>query len=171
MAAKTVEGALQVNVLKISKAMRQAQSNAVRLEWVFGQISHTGVAFLTADALTVVIGNQVLQAPVQLREFRKDRFQPHIQCLACAKLCHVLYVEGDRLQCRKCAGLIYESQRGRSRERALLKARKIMARLRGLSDTPAPPRPAGMWRRTYLRLLNDLYQAQRSYHSATAARQ
>jgi hypothetical protein len=163
---KTVESALQVNIFKICKAVRQTRSMLVKVEWVFGCASHTGVALLANDVLALMVGDRVLQAPVSRREFRNDRFQPHIQCLACGKQCHVLYVEGESLQCRRCAGLIYECQRGHAPDRAYLKAKKIIARLGGQPGQAVPPRPAGMWRNTYYRQILQLAEAQRSAFGA-----
>jgi hypothetical protein len=156
---KTVESALRVNIFQISKAVRETHSSVVTLEWVFGSIRRVGVAMLTDDTLFIFANGRLLQTAVGQREFRKDRFQSHIQCLACGKQCHVLYVEGQSLQCRRCAGLIYECQRGHAADRAYLKAEKVIERLGGQPGQTVPPRPARMWRKTYYRQIRQLAQA------------
>lgn len=159
---KTVESSLQVSILTICKVARTTQSSAIRLEWVVGPVTRIGVAFLTDAELVLAIDGQILHAPMSRREFRKDRFQPHIQCLACGRNCFALFIDDGQLRCRRCAGLIYESQRVRALGRASLKAQKIAVRLSGHLGETVPPRPAGMWRRTYLRHLRQLSLVYRS---------
>lgn len=160
--AKTVENAMQINVLKISKAAQKARSSMLMLEWVFGSSAVSGLAVLTDDTLIVIVGGKTYQASISRREFRKDRYLTHTHCLACAKKCFTLFIEGDGLKCRRCAGLIYECQRGHAPERAMIKAQKILARLGGASWHAAQSRPSGMWRKTYLRHLRHLAAARQA---------
>jgi hypothetical protein len=165
MMAKTVGNALQVNIFKIIKASRQTCSSVLRLEWIFGSVSCVGVVLLTDDLLMVMVDGRVHRAQVSQREFRKGRYQPHIQCLACGKYCHILYIDGGQLKCRGCAGLIYESQLGRAPERAFLKAQKIINQLKGTPGEVIPVKPAGMWRSTYRRRVRQLAQAYQCWYS------
>ncbi|KIF83283.1 hypothetical protein [Noviherbaspirillum autotrophicum] len=157
--AKTVENALQVNILKISKAARSTPSGCMKIEWVCGGSVVVGIVMLADHTVTILVGGSVYQAPISRREFRKDRYLAHIQCLACGRKCFSLFVDGAHLKCRRCAGLIYECQRGHAPERAMIKAQKILARLGGLAGYEVPARPVGMWRRTYLRHLHQLVTA------------
>lgn len=157
--ARTVENALQVNILKLSKAARSTPSGCMKMEWVCGGSVVVGIAMLADHTLTILVGGRVYQAPISRREFRKDRYLPHIQCLACGRKCFTLFVDDGGLKCRRCAGLMYECQRGHAPERAMIKAQKIMARLGGLAGHEIPARPAGMWRKTYLRYLRQLATA------------
>jgi hypothetical protein len=162
---KTVEQALKVNILQISKAALRTHSTILKLEWVCGVSCYTGVAMLTEDMVTVLVGGQLLHASVGRREFQKGRYQPHMQCLACGKHCHILYIDGGHLKCRRCAGLIYESQLGRAPERAFLKAQKIIDQLKGKPGEVIPIKPAGMWRSTYRRQVQQLTQAYQCWYS------
>lgn len=159
--AKTVENSLQVNVLRISKAVRQAHSGVLTLEWVFGAMVISGIVVLTDDTLTVLVGGTAYQAAISCREFRKNRYLTYVQCVACARKCFSLFIEGGCLQCRSCAGLIYECQRVHAADRSLLKAQRIMMRLGGNIGLTIPPRPARMWRKTYLRYIKQLDEVQR----------
>lgn len=160
--AKTVENALQVNILKICKAARSASSGCMKMEWLRGESVVVGIAVLADRTLTILIGGKVCQAPISRREFRKDRYLTHVQCLACGRKCFTLFVDGGELKCRRCTGLIYECQRGHAPERALVRAQKIIARLGGSSSHTVPSRPAGMWRKTYLRHLRQLAAARQA---------
>jgi len=155
---KTVENALQVNILTICKAARASGCGIVKMEWRRGSSLLVGVAVLTDDAIALWVGGRVFQTSITQREFRKDRFLSYIHCLACAKRCHILYLENGSLQCRKCAGLTYECQRGHDRERMTVKVQKAMNRL-GANGRANPPRRAGVWRKTYYRRLGDLADA------------
>ena len=59
---------------------------------------------------------------------------------------------GRIFACRRCYGLVYESQRQSKRDRAADRAQRILDRLRAEHFSifdPLPPRPKGMHRRTY----------------------
>jgi len=72
------------------------------------------------------------------------------RCPMCNRRRAKLYFVG-RLACRECARLRYGSKSEGRRDRLARKARKIRARV-GCSDSlavPFPPKPSGMWWRTY----------------------
>ncbi|WP_344765063.1 hypothetical protein [Actimicrobium antarcticum] len=70
--------------------------------------------------------------------------------------CTALYLAAGELQCRQCAGLIHRSNSGHEKQRIEAKRCKLLQRL-GLKPWQIPEsRPARMWRRTYLAILNEL---------------
>ena len=79
-----------------------------------------------------------------------------------AKLC--LPLGGWQFWSRRAYDLAYQSQREQRHERTLRKLQSIRAGLGGAEYTnlmlPFPPKPKGMWRRTYERLANQAGTAQ-----------
>jgi hypothetical protein len=77
-----------------------------------------------------------------------------LACALCGRRVCTLYYFEPRLACRVCNGLRYAAQRTSSYGRKMLAKRKIRRRLGDYSElwsTKYPPRPRGMWRRTYAR--------------------
>jgi hypothetical protein len=73
-------------------------------------------------------------------------------------------------RCRRCQNLAYPSQREDAVDRAFRRAGKIKQRLGGDPDylAPFPPRPNGMWQRTYERAWYRLLEAEeRAFWSRT----
>jgi hypothetical protein len=82
----------------------------------------------------------------------------------CARLAGVLYLISRGFVCRRCAGLGYDTQTRQPWERSALKAQRLRRRLGadpGLTHS-LPPRPRGMHRRTYERLLAALGQSEQT---------
>jgi len=73
---------------------------------------------------------------------------------ACRRRVRKLYAAGKYYACRHCCLLSYTSQREDDMTRALSKAQAIRERLGGSASMrePFPPKPKGMWWRTYYRL-------------------
>jgi hypothetical protein len=75
---------------------------------------------------------------------------------ACGRRVRKLFLRpgGSLFACRQCCRLSYTSQRTDAMNRALAKAQGIRERLGGNAAMlqPFPPRPKGMWRRTFNRL-------------------
>jgi hypothetical protein len=75
-------------------------------------------------------------------------------CPLCGRrVCALYYVE-PRLACRHCHSLWYAAQRTSSTARKFLTKRKIRRKLGDygqISSARLPPKPPGMWRRTYAR--------------------
>ena len=79
-------------------------------------------------------------------------------CPRCARSALNLHLRGGRFTCRSCAGLTYASRRERERDRHLRAANRLRRRLGGEEDAlnALPPRPRGMWRRTYERIADEI---------------
>jgi hypothetical protein len=77
-----------------------------------------------------------------------------LACPLCGRRICVLYYVEPRLACRHCHSLWYAAQRPSSYGRKVLAKRKIRRRLGDYGQLWAakfPPKPRGMWRRTYAR--------------------
>ncbi len=85
--------------------------------------------------------------------------RPFFHCPDCTR--RVLYLYGfRRYLCRRCHRLSYPSQRERENDRAQRKANRIRVWLGGEPGWQnIPPRPKGMHRRTYDRLIDDIMAA------------
>jgi hypothetical protein len=88
----------------------------------------------------------------------------------CGRRVAVLYLARAEIACRKCLDLRYQTQRQRSKHRAIDKARRIRSRLDGSLNllSPSPERPKGMHFNTYLRLLGELSNAEARVFSEIA---
>jgi hypothetical protein len=77
-----------------------------------------------------------------------------LECPLCGRRVCTLYHLYGRVACRHCNGLWYAVQRTSSTARKFLTRRKIRRKLGDYGQIPSarlPPRPRGMWRRTYAR--------------------
>jgi hypothetical protein len=77
-----------------------------------------------------------------------------LQCPLCGRRVCTLYHLDGRVACRHCNGLWYAAQRTSSTARKFLTKRKIRRKLGDYGQVPSarlPPKPRGMWRRTYAR--------------------
>lgn len=82
----------------------------------------------------------------------------------CGRRAAVLYPGGRSLLCRKCCGLVYETQRVCYGLRCLRKAKTIRIRLRAALTSwrdPIPPKPPGMHWKTYERLAGEVADLER----------
>lgn len=163
---QTVDAALKVDIHAVRRAVRKAHAPACSITWVHGATVTAGVVILMSNRLVVKVGGRTLDACIRYRNARFGGVTASCLCGSCARSCTTLFVGRDGLQCRRCAGLSYDCQRLRTADRAYLKVQKIIARLRGQAGDSAPTRPAGMWRKTYLRRVQQLRQAQRTCYNA-----
>jgi hypothetical protein len=74
--------------------------------------------------------------------------------IACCRRVAKLYGPGRYFVCRHCNRLSHASQSEDAQRRSMRRATKIRQRLGGNAGTasPLPPKPKGMWQRTYERL-------------------
>jgi hypothetical protein len=77
-----------------------------------------------------------------------------LECPLCGRRVCTLYYLEPRLACRRCNSLLYAAQRTSSDGRKVLAKRKLRRKLGDYGQLWAakfPPKPRGMWRRTYAR--------------------
>jgi hypothetical protein len=77
-----------------------------------------------------------------------------LECPLCGRRVCTLYYLEPRLACRRCNGLWYAAQRTSASGRKMMAKRKIRRKLGDyglLWAAKYPPKPRGMWRRTYAR--------------------
>ncbi len=156
-----VEAALKLDIHAIRRSMLNARSPLCSIVWIRDAALVSGIIVLLPEQLIVQVGAQVLAAQVVYKNSRFGGISASCICTSCARRCNTLYVASNRLECRRCAGLVYESQYKNAADRALYKANKIMARLGASPDQAMFMRPARMWRKTYLRRLQRFADAQR----------
>lgn len=106
-------------------------------------------------------GSRNVNEPVALKR-RPCRFggeRVYFSCPCCSKAVLYLYLHRGDFVCRVCARITYASRRERERDRHLRAANKLRQRL-GAKENDAlngvPPRPRGMWRRTYERIVGQI---------------
>jgi hypothetical protein len=82
--------------------------------------------------------------------------------IACGRRVAKLYGPGRYFVCRHCYRLAYASQSEDAQRRSMRRANKTRQRLGGNAGTasPFPPKPKGMWRRTYERLREQAFDAE-----------
>jgi hypothetical protein len=99
---------------------------------------------------------------------RYGRTRPYFICpgvvkgTACGRRVAKLYGPGRYFLCRHCYRLAYASQSEDVLNRSVRQANKIRQRLGGNAGmgAPFPPKPKGMWRRTYERLCEQAVEAE-----------
>ncbi len=92
--------------------------------------------------------------------------------VACGRRVAKLHLSGRYFLCRHCHRLAHASQSEDRWDRAFRRANKIRQRLGGDPGMAAlfPPKPKGMWRRTYKRLFNRTFEAETEAEEAFAIR-
>jgi hypothetical protein len=91
--------------------------------------------------------------------------QMRIECPLCARRVCALYFLGGRVACRHCNGLWYAAQRTSAKGRkfrAMKRVRRKLGDYGQLWAVKVPPKPRGMWRKTYARHLAALARIERS---------
>jgi hypothetical protein len=87
-----------------------------------------------------------------------------LKCPLCDRRVCLLYHLNGRVACRHCHDLWYAAQRISSAARKYVTRRKIRRKLGDYGQIPSarlPPKPRGMWRRTYARHCGALVRIER----------
>lgn len=152
-----VEQSLKVDIHPIVRTIRQSQLPGCTLSWVVGS-QQVGVAAMAQDRLLVFVGGQVFSAGTVWRRPHFGGVSPSLLCPSCARTVRTLFGGSNRLECRQCGGLKYQSELEHAPARARRKALKAMCRINPdhASLTTIPARRAGMHRRTYLRAISSV---------------
>ena len=77
-----------------------------------------------------------------------------LECPLCGRRVCTLYHVDGRVACRRCNGLWYAAQRTSSYGRKALAKRNVRRKLADYGQmwsAKYPPKPRGMWRKTYAR--------------------
>jgi hypothetical protein len=89
--------------------------------------------------------------------------RPYFCCTAYERRVTKLYRVERFWRCRHCARLLYPTQRKTALERARDRAQALRVRLNSTGQHVCafdlPPKPKGMWRRTYLRRCEEIEEA------------
>lgn len=124
----------------------------------------TACARITADADELRVNfdpGGAFTVPLSRVPCRYGGTRAWFVCPRCARRCGVLYLNGGRLQCRRCGHLVYSSQSQDEMERAWSKQHKIEMKLGS-----AHSKPARMHWRTYSRLIAQIEECRRRHDEA-----
>jgi hypothetical protein len=96
--------------------------------------------------------------------------RPYFICPACRRRVAKLHGPDRYFRCRRCCRLAHASQSENARDRALRRATKVRQRLGGEPSmaAPFPPKPKGMWPRTYECLRERAFEAETRAEEAFA---
>jgi hypothetical protein len=101
-----------------------------------------------------LVTGRIVVAPLALARCGVIGEQRRLECPLCGRrVCTIYHLDG-RVACRRCNGLWYAAQRTSSYGRKAQAKRKIRRKLGDYGQLWAakfPPKPRGMWRRTYAR--------------------
>jgi hypothetical protein len=87
-----------------------------------------------------------------------------LECPLCSRRVCTLYYLEPRLACRRCNSLWYAAQRASAKGRRFQAMRNLRRKLGDIGQLWAvkiPPKPRGMWRRTYARHCEALARIER----------
>jgi hypothetical protein len=120
---------------------------------------------LDADALYLELnGGHVVTVPLVWANCGVMGARMRLACPLCARRVCVLYHLDSRLACRRCNGLWYAAQRVSNYGRKAQAKKRIRRKLGDYGQLWAaeyPPKPRGMWRRTYARHCASLERIER----------
>ena len=116
---------------------------------------------------------RILRVPCRLGGTRPYFICPGVMNgAACGRRVAKLHGAGRYFLCRHCYSLAYASQSESEADRDLRRANKLRQRLGGGCDANNlfPPKPRGMWWRTYERLVKGVFDAEKRADGAFALR-
>ena len=168
---------LDVNVVRHRGCLAPGWSGPWAWTWSTGERSTIGIEArddgVTLDFNVRINGGEperiVQNVAVTWEPCRFGGERPFWLCPRCGRRVAVLY--GVRtFRCRTCNRLTYPSQRERDPDRAQRRADKIRRRLGGEPGLgQIPPRPPRMHRRTYRRLMEQVFEADDETEDAAMA--
>ena len=144
--------ALDVRELIRKRVFEQPEGSTFRLNMAFPWLRVMRLNSSSLD-LQLVTGRSVI-VPLVSASCGVMGQRMRLECPLCARRVCTLYYLEPRLACRRCNGLWYATQRTGSYGRKALAKRKIRGKLGDYGQLWAakfPPKPRGMWRRTYAR--------------------
>lgn len=105
---------------------------------------------------------------------RRDGWRPWFLCPVdeCSTRVAKLHLphSGGEWRCRRCHGLVYDSQRQTREERLRVHRARLVGRLNGAPEFKiAGDRPFGMWRSTFASLRQEVAELDRRIAAATGA--
>ena len=157
-----------IDVRRLTRDGMFRTGRSVGLTWGFGGRT-TETAAIETDGESVTVHFVDGSNPVRTEKVWLTHATPGyggrrawFRCPLCARRCAILYIAG-RLACRVCLGLAYRSERGTKQDRLNRKARKLLDRVgrAAISYEGFPPKPPGMWWRTYIRLADQWAEIER----------
>ena len=164
-AGRTVDDWLALDVGKLSRDNCLSPGSVGTTQWLQDGrvIASIGIrAQRDGFALTYVVGEARIDdwIPIAWRRCRFGGSRPYFQCPGqpgkrCGRRVTKLYLVDLSFRCRVCHGLTYPSQRERAFGRTIRRRQRIRHLLGGRPAWIGAriPRPRGMWRRRYERLL------------------
>ncbi len=174
----TVEGCRSLDIDRLHKAGCLAPGHWGGWEWSRDGQRIASISMRAHKERLVLVYNvrcdggewQSVEEPVPITRApcRYGGTRPYFLCpgvvngIACGRRVAKLYLDGRYFLCRHCYRLGYASQSEGALDRARRKATKLRHRLGSGSrwDEPTPPRPKGMWRRTYERRRRQILEAE-----------
>jgi hypothetical protein len=160
VAKDTVEDHLRIDIRKLDREGLLAEGRRISYSWVNGDSIN-----VEAQQRRIVLRYQLLEPggkKVQIKDpislaltpCNYGRERPWFLCPGCGRRVAILYLGGKYFRCRRCHGLVYQTQQMGESDRDLQRIRKTRLRLGGswsILDR-FPPKPRGMRWSTYRRL-------------------
>ncbi len=188
----TVEDYRSLDVNRLHAAGCLASGWSGSLRWTRDDEEVAAAITLRAEAERVVLSYrfrlaggewQDVEEPVRIARVacRFGGERPYFLCpgvvdgVACGRRVAKLHGAGRYILCRHCHGLTYASQRLEPLDRAWQTAQDRASRTRrhlggtghSYPNEGIPPRPKGMWRRTYKRLRREVVEAEERAEAAS----
>lgn len=161
---RTVDHSFRLDLRQVIDATRHAGSAIAHLTWRTESASAEAVVVLQDDRIQVFTAHGTFQAHVVEHACRLGGRSRMLLCPGCAHERRTLYIS-DRLQCRECLGLRYQSQSLRAPERRHLRMVKTVMKMTpdGTFDIGQVRRPRYMRRIRFMQLLRGLSEMSETF--------